>query len=127
MKYTKKIIGLLVVLVLAFLFFNKGSNADGEYNTFTQCLKDSGTKFYGSYQCVHCTSQKQMFGASAEYLPYIECGPLGGPQSLTCQQAGITGYPTWEFPDGSRQPGVLSFAVLAERSGCELVKDTIEE
>jgi len=33
---------------------------------------------------------------------------------------GIEGYPTWEFPDGSRQSGEVPFSQLSERSGCPL-------
>lgn len=88
---------------------------------FAQCVKDSGAKFYGAFWCGHCKNQKEEFGKAAEELPYIECStPDGKGQTQVCEEAGITGYPTWEFADGSRQSGELSFTVLENSTGCKL-------
>lgn len=88
---------------------------------FTQCLADSGAKFYGAFWCPHCQAQKKMFGSSEKYLPYIECSTADGQQQLQiCKDAGITGYPTWEFADGSRMSGEVALSVLSEKTGCVL-------
>ncbi len=121
MKNSVKIsIGIALVVVLLFAYsFNKQSQP-GQYDVFAACLTEAGAKFYGSFQCTHCTTQKAMFGNSVDKIDYIECGPLGGPQNLACQQAQIKAYPTWVFADNSRQEGVLSFKQLSEKTGCIL-------
>lgn len=121
MKNSFKIsIGIALVVVLLFAYsFNKQSEP-GKYDIFASCLTEAGAKFYGSFQCTHCTTQKAMFGNSINKVNYIECGPLGGPQNAVCQQAKITAYPTWTFADGSSQQGVLSFEQLSQKTNCGL-------
>ncbi|MCC7414024.1 MAG: vitamin K epoxide reductase family protein [Gammaproteobacteria bacterium] len=60
-------------------------------------LSAAGVKFYGAYWCPHCQEQKQLFGASAHRLPYVECSPngRGAPRAAACETAQISGYPTW--------------------------------
>ncbi len=121
MKSSTKIsivIALIVVALFAFSF-NK-QNQPGKYDDFAACLTEAGANFYGSFQCLHCNTQKEMFGNSIKKINYIECGPLGGPQNLACQQAKIAAYPTWEFSDGTKQQGVLSLNQLSQKTGCEL-------
>lgn len=91
-------------------------------DSFIQCLGDKGVKFYGSFQCPACASQKKLFNnaKSLEKEVYVECGPLGGPVSRECQAAGIQSYPTWVFSGGQRLSGVTQLEVLAENSGCVL-------
>lgn len=128
----KSIIGGVVVLLIAVgtvLFAVSGGTSGGSATgavdlsapeaKLAQCLKDSGTIFYGAFWCPHCRSQKEMFGAAQKLLPYVECSTLDGNGQLpVCREKGITGYPTWEFPDGSRLSGEQSFETLAEKSGC---------
>lgn len=112
------IIGLIVV---GAIFLVKAGNKPGELNAFAQCIEKSGAKFYGAYWCPHCQNQKQLFGKSAEFLPYVECStPDGKGQLDVCKQAGITGYPTWVFPNGSKVSGEQTLEELAEKTGCEL-------
>ena len=70
-----------------------------------------------AHWCPHCQEQKRLFGASEDRLPYVECSP-GGPRggvASSCVSAGVTTYPTWIFPDGSRVTAVISLRELAER------------
>lgn len=69
-------------------------------------LESSGALFYGASWCPHCQQQKALFGASAGRLPYVECSPGGqnGPQSASCNAAGIQSYPTWVI-NGRRYVG----------------------
>jgi len=93
----------------------------GLYDTFTQCLKDKGAIFYGAFWCPHCQAQKKMFGTSAKLLPYVECSTLNGKGQLPiCIDKGISGYPTWEFADGSRLSGEISLEQLALKTACVL-------
>jgi uncharacterized membrane protein len=80
-------------------------------------LTQMDAKFYGASWCPHCAEQKELFGASARRLPYIECS-LGGPgtgQTAVCNDAGIKNYPTWVI-DGQRYTGTLTLDVLAQYS-----------
>ena len=100
-----------------------GSNEPVDMSTppaqLAQCLKDKGVVFYGAFWCPHCQSQKAMFGAAAKLLPYVECStPDQKGQYQVCINKNVQSYPTWDFPDGSRMTGEVSFAKLAEKSGC---------
>jgi hypothetical protein len=93
----------------------------GEYDAFAKCLNEKGAVFYGAFWCPHCQNQKTMFGKSAKYLNYVECStPDGRSQLPVCQEAGIDGYPTWKFADGSRLTGEIPLGALAEKTGCKL-------
>ena len=93
----------------------------GEIKTLAQCLTDQGFKLYGAFWCGHCKDQKDMFGAAASLLNYVECStPDGNDQTEVCQQAGIESYPTWEFPDGTKTPGVITLKQLITASGCPI-------
>ncbi|MEK6947923.1 MAG: hypothetical protein AABX19_01645 [Nanoarchaeota archaeon] len=114
----KKVI-IVMFLVLTVIVFGC-SKSDPVKDEFAKCLSDKGVKFFGSYQCSHCTNQKALFGSSMKYVAYIECGPLGGPQNQVCVDAKIVSYPTWEFADGSRLVGERSLNELGEKAGCPL-------
>lgn len=119
----KWIIGLLVVCVVAPLAYQMYAKTQpGKLDGFAQCITDSGAKFYGAFWCPHCQAQKRMFGNSEKLLPYIECStPDGQGQLEICKDAGVTGYPTWEFADGGeRLSGEVELSVLAERTACTL-------
>mgnify|MGYP003393073661 FL=1 len=93
----------------------------GKLDAFATCIKDSGATFFGAFWCPHCQNQKAMFGSSAKLLPYKECStPDGKGQLPVCTDAGVTGYPTWEFADGSREGGEVSLERLAEKTSCTL-------
>ncbi len=116
-------IAVFIVLFAVGIYFlsGKNENASGKYDAFAQCLKDKGLTFYGTFWCPHCQNQKKLFGASAKYLPYVECStPDGKGQLDVCKEKGIEGYPTWTFPDGASMSGELSLEVLAEKSTCQL-------
>ena len=124
----KIFIGVIVILILGVvLTISLRSSAPvvgvpGQYDEFAICLKDKGAVFYGAFWCKYCNAQKKMFGASQKLLPYEECSTADGRSQLPfCQEKGITGYPLWEFADGSRLNGVVSFEQLAEKTSCALL------
>lgn len=92
----------------------------GKYVELAKCIKESGAKFYGAFWCPHCHEQKVLFGDDAvTELPYVECSnPDKQSQTQVCIDAGITGYPTWEFNGGKRLNGVVSLDKLAEETSC---------
>lgn len=87
---------------------------------FAQCLKASGAEFYGAFWCSHCKEQKDEFGTSAQYLPYVECSNADNSQTQTCIDKKIESYPTWIFADGTKQTGKLPLETLAEKTSCVL-------
>jgi hypothetical protein len=90
---------------------------------FAKCLTDRGVKMYGAWWCPHCAEQKELFGDSFRYVPYIECGVAGNrsAEQQVCKDAGIHHFPTWQFPPvGERVEQVIPLADLASRTGCAL-------
>jgi uncharacterized membrane protein/thiol-disulfide isomerase/thioredoxin len=80
-------------------------------------LRQSGAVFYGASWCPHCQAQKQMFGAAASKLPYVECDPRGtDAQPDVCQAVGVQAYPTWVI-NGQKHEGEISPSELAQLSG----------
>jgi thiol-disulfide isomerase/thioredoxin len=80
-------------------------------------LRASDACFYGAYWCPTCQEQKEMFEASADRLPYVECTPNGrnGTLNFTCVANEVKDYPTWVI-DGRRQVGLVSVNRLAKLS-----------
>jgi uncharacterized membrane protein len=74
-------------------------------------------KFYGAFWCPACKQQKEMFGSSAERIPYVECSPGGqrAPVAQVCRDARVESYPTWTI-DGQRLVGVQTLEALAQAS-----------
>jgi hypothetical protein len=93
----------------------------GKLAALAECLTSKGAKMYGTYWCPHCQQQKKDFGIAFEKINYIECAVPNdprAPQVQACADAGIKGYPTWMWPDGSTLEGDQSFKNLADKAGC---------
>ena len=109
---------LLVGFIVSLLILTACSTGE-ELIPFAECLTENGAKMYGTYWCSHCISQKKGFGSAWDSINYIECSLPGGKgQTAICERAGIEGYPTWEFADGSRMSGEVPHETLAEKTGC---------
>lgn len=132
-------IGLGVVafflIIIGVVYLNKGSfgvvappaptaylSAPSKYDDFAKCLTAKGVKMYGAFWCPHCINQKNAFGSSFQYLDYQECTIDGQRNSFAqaCKDAGIEGYPTWKFSNGTSKAGEVPFEDLASLSGCAL-------
>lgn len=105
------------------LYYQHGAGAapetgDPRLRALADHLSETGARFYGAAWCPHCNDQKEIFGAAAERLPYVECAPDGprGPQASACRAAGVNSYPTWII-GGERYEGLLPPRVLARLSG----------
>ena len=114
-------LGIIVVAIIALFLLPKGSN-DTKLDSFAQCIKDSGTTFYGAFWCPHCQAQKKLFGGSVSKLPYVECSNPDQSQNATCNNMGIQSYPTWVFPDHSTTTGEVPLDELASKTNCSLPK-----
>lgn len=118
---------MLVLAVAGLVWIIRMPSKPGKLDTFASCIKDSGTIFYGAFWCQHCQNQKALFGSSAKFLPYVECStPDGRNQLPICTEAKVTGYPTWEFADGSRESGEVPLKRLSEATGCPLPDSEVE-
>lgn len=124
MKHKQKVALYWVIGIIAVVGLIGGltyySSAPGPLDAFAQCLDEEGASFYGAYWCPACNEQKRLFGRSEQYLPYVECSNSDRSQNQLCQDAGIQGYPTWDFADGTRTVGVLTPQELADVTACEL-------
>jgi hypothetical protein len=112
---------ILVAGVSAIVYSN---SLPGKYDTFAQCIIDSGTKMYGAWWCPHCQDQKKEFGKSWNLMEsqggYVECSTASRTQIQVCADAGITSYPTWEFSDGTNMSGDIPLSSIAIKTGCKL-------
>ena len=108
-----------VALVTVVVFSYSSPPVVGQFDAFAQCLTEKGAKFYGSWQCGHCSTQKTMLGSSMKYVDYVECGSLSGPVSQACIDAGVQAYPTWVI-NGKTYVGVQSLQTLSSLTGCSL-------
>jgi hypothetical protein len=114
--------GVLALLCLSAVSFgaaSKPANLDG----FARCLGEKKSVMYGAFYCDHCKEQKDLFGDSAQYLPYVECVEKGTrKETEQCKALGIRRTPTWIFEhSGERVDGkVLSLQELSQKTGCKL-------
>ena len=122
------IAAVLILLIGGFFIFKNISRNNGPetgpYDSFAQCIKDSGAQFYGAYWCPACNAEKDRFGKSARLLPFIECStpPNDRNQNALCKNEGIQAYPTWRFADGSQEAENMTFEKLSEKTGCSAPK-----
>jgi hypothetical protein len=121
-KKTKNIViygGILVLLAAAYLAGWHHKNH--KYDAFAQCLAKKDTKMYGLYWCPHCIEQKEMFGESFHYVPYVECAIKGSSElAPQCKIAGVKLFPSWQFEGNPPKEGVLSLDALSDKTGCSL-------
>jgi len=122
-----KPVGKIIVVVLIASAFAAAAGLgiykrNHRYDNFARCLAEKKAVMYGLYWCEHCAEQKELFGASFQYVPYVECGIKGQRgEEPVCSEKGIKLFPTWQFAEGPQpQPGKLSLETLSDRTGCSL-------
>jgi hypothetical protein len=115
------IIAVVILAAFAAAYYFGWHRHNSHLDAFAKCLTAKQAKMYGAYWCPHCDEQKEMFGPSFEYAPYIECG-IKGAQGIkpVCTEAGIKRFPTWVFADGTRVEGEHELQFLGEATGCSL-------
>jgi hypothetical protein len=116
------IYALLIAATFGLAFY-LGNRNQHRHDAFARCLTQRGVKMYGAWWCTHCQEQKELFGASFEYAPYVECGIKGDLHGTAqvCKDQDIKHYPTWQFPPmGERVERVFPLQELADRTGCPL-------
>ncbi len=100
------------------LFDPKAGPESPYLRALAEHLSSTGAAFYGASWCPLCQDQKNLFAASEERLPYVECSPAGrnGPVATTCISNRISNYPTWII-EGRPHEGLLTPTALARLSG----------
>ena len=92
-----------------------------KYDSFAKCLATHQARMYGLYWCPHCIEQKEEFGASFKYVPYVECAIKGSSElQPQCKIAGAKLFPAWQFGMDPPKEGVLSLEALSDKTGCSL-------
>ena len=120
---TKKIPSFILILSVMLLAGCKISpknladkNPDSTMSaSFAECLTNKGMRMFGTQWCSFCKKQKALFGESFGKIAYIDCDQ----KKAACEQAQITGYPTWILQD-KKYPGIKTLENLAKISGCIL-------
>lgn len=86
-------------------------------SSLAKYLSDTGATMYGSFRCVHCKKQKELFGTAFSRIRYVECAEDGpGANPGLCAKKNIKSYPTWEI-EGNFYRGLLTLEKLEELSG----------
>ena len=105
----------LTILILFLLILTGCTQAQTiTLDSFTLCLTEKGAKMYGTQWCSHCQKQKELFKESFKNIDYTDCDA----KNLQCKTAGVNGYPTWIFSNGSKLPGTQSLKRLSDKTGC---------
>ncbi len=117
----KKILLSLAILLFTACSHTEKTEKPGKYDTFAQCVTNSGAIFYGTEWCSHCKKQKALFGNSMSKIIHIDCDK----KSSVCKENKITGYPTWVFGDKSRASGTQTLSDLAKATNCKLTEDIL--
>jgi len=111
--------GVLILLLGAYLAAWYYKNH--KYDSFAKCLAARDAKMYGLYWCPHCIEQKEKFGASFRYVPYVECAIKGSRElAPACKIAGAKLFPSWQFGTEPPKEGILTLEALSDKTGCSL-------
>jgi hypothetical protein len=71
------IIAIVIVVVFAAAYYLIWHKRTSRLDAFAKCLTAKQAKMYGAFWCQHCDAQKEKFGSSFQYAPYVECGIKG--------------------------------------------------
>ena len=117
----KALVVAAIIIIVAGGLYATWYKHSTRLDAFAQCITAKQAKMYGAFWCPHCAEQKEMFGRSFRYAPYIECGIKGSRAiASVCTEAQIHLFPTWVFPDGTRTEGEKSLDYLSDKTGCSL-------
>ena len=115
---------IIIAIVIAMKIILGAVTMSAKYDEFAQCLQKKNTIFYGAFWCSHCQQQEANFGMSREKLAsiglYKECSNPDHSQNALCQSEKVESYPTWVFPDGTRESKVMELSEIAKRADCPL-------
>lgn len=107
---------IFAILIFALFYSFQKPSEEGNLDAFAKCLAEKEVTMYGADWCPHCQNEKNNFGKSFQYVPYVECPD----EPKLCIEKGIEGYPTWLLKDGTKLIGEQGLERLSEISGCAL-------
>jgi hypothetical protein len=111
----------VVAILLAGTYLGGRYYKNHKYDSFAKCLATRQAKMYGLSWCPHCVDQKEMFGGSFHFVPYVECGINATKEETPeCEAAGLKLFPSWQFGTAPPKEGVLPLEELSEKTGCSL-------
>jgi hypothetical protein len=114
-------IAIAIVVLCAAAYYLLRQRQTSRLDAFAKCLTAKQAKMYGAFWCPHCEEQREKFGSSVDYIPYIECGIKGSKGiAAVCTDAGVKRFPTWVFADGTRVEGAHELDFLGRATGCSL-------
>jgi hypothetical protein len=121
-KTRKAFLYVIILTLFAGAYLAGRYYKNHKYDSFARCIATKNAKMYGLYWCPHCADQKREFGASFQYVPYVECASQDDPHQLTaaCQAAGVKLFPSWQFGADPPKEGVLSLQDISQKTGCSL-------
>ncbi|MBN1915714.1 hypothetical protein JW796_01810 [Candidatus Dojkabacteria bacterium] len=136
----EKKISILPIIVVSFILFGgiiglalaaKKEISDADYSEFISCLAGKEAKLYVSSWCSFCAKQKTLFGEQQNQLTEkgvsVLCDATDGTgQAEECNEAGISGYPTWII-DNEMISGVQTLEFIAEKTECALPQPESEK
>jgi cytochrome c-type biogenesis protein len=109
------------ILPLFFIFapfLVKAESSSDDIKPLALCLRNKDFKMYGATNCSACAIEKGYFGENFNLIKYINCDE----NRDLCQSKNIHAYPTWEDRNGKQYKGAMKLEVLAEVSGCQVLK-----
>lgn len=83
---------------------------------FAKCVAQNEFTMYGAVSCSHCLNEKNSFGSSFKYVPYVECLD----NIKLCQAKDIVGFPTWIDKNGKKYEGEQGLTNISRITGCAL-------
>ena len=110
-------LGLFALGFVTLIVSGCGATADtpAETTALAECLTTKGVIMYGTERCPHCKTQKALFWDAFSKINYVDCDK----EKNVCSLAGVTGYPTWKFADGTALPGTQTLEMLSSTAGCD--------
>lgn len=110
--------GIVILGIAGLVIWKK--TAPSQYTAFAQCTSTNGATMYGAWWCPHCAAQKALFGNAIESVHYVECSDANKKILPVCTDAGVTGFPTWKFADGTMLSGEQTLQTLSDKTSCAL-------
>ena len=118
-KWRKPLWAGLIVVLFAGAYYAGWYHKNHRYDQFAKCIASKNARMYGLYWCPHCLEQKEMFGKSFQYVPYVECAIKGSREMAPeCKAVHAAHFPSWQFNGGPLVEGVRSMEDLGAQTGC---------
>jgi hypothetical protein len=112
---------MITALIIITLLGAAGCGPKKNYDGFAKCLSVHNVTMYGAAWCPHCQNVKKDFGNAFRFINYIECDDQTlGAEPEKCTAAGVEYLPTFQFSDGKKLFGEVSFDILSQKTGCVL-------